>query len=182
VRSISFTPSVSGQSSASTVTIARDGDKRREEDNSGGKRVVYLDLPTGNFVLVPDEKIYAEMVGPGTFVRGQDDQDGFEEVYVHTAPIQSTYQNLGAETVNGTTTTKYKVTVNTETNGSVSESETLIWIDEALGMPVKSETHSEAGTRRMELSKVSLSVDKALFAIPKDYQKVEMQVLQQRIK
>jgi len=182
VRSISFTPSVSGQSSASTVTIARDGDQRREEDNSGGKRVVYLDLPAGNFVLVPDEKIYAEMVGPGTFVRGQDGQDGFEEVYVHTAPIQSTYQNLGAETVNGTTTTKYRVTVNSETNGSVSESETLIWIDEALGMPVKSETHSEAGTRRTELSKVSLRVDKALFAIPKDYQKVEMQVLQQRIK
>ena len=147
--------------------------------------MVYLDLPVGNFVLVPDEKIYAEMVGPGTVVRGQDGQDGqdgFEEVYVHTAPIQSTYQNLGAETVNGTTTTKYKVTVNSETNGSVSESETLIWIDEALGMPVKSETHSATGTRRMELSKVSLSVDKTLFVIPKDYQKVEMQVLQRRIK
>jgi len=180
-----FTPSDSGQSSTSTVTIARDGDKRREEDNSAGKRVVYLDLPEGNFVLIPDEKIYAETVGPGAFVRGQqgqESQDGFEEVYVHTAPIQSTYQNLGAETVNGTSTTKYKVTVNSETNGSVSESETLIWIDGALGMPVKSETHSAAGTRRMELSRVSLSVDKALFAIPKGYQKVEMQVLQQRIK
>jgi len=58
----------------------------------------------------------------------------------------------------------------------------LIWIDEALGMPVKSETHSAAGTRRMELSSISLSVDKALFAIPKGYQKVALQVLQQRIK
>lgn len=144
-----------------------------------------MDLPEGNFVLVPDEKIYAARVGPGAFVpaqEGREGQEGFEEVYVHTAPIQSTYQNLGAETVNGTTTTKYKVTVNGEANGSVSESETLIWIDEALGMPVKSETHSAAGTRRMELSKVLLSVDKALFAIPKGYQKVDIQVLQQRIK
>lgn len=144
--------------------------------------MVYLDLPAGNFVLVPGEKIYAEMAGPGTVLQGQDGQDSFEEVYVHTAPIQSTYQNLGVETVNGTTTTKYKVTVNSETNGSVSQSETLIWIDEALGMPVKSETHSATGTRRMELSKVSLSVDKTLFVIPKDYQKVEMQVLRHRIK
>lgn len=182
LRSITFTPGASGQSTASTITIARDGDKRREEDNSGNKSVVYLDLPDGTFVLLPDEKIYAERVGPSAFVRSQDGQDSFEEVYVHTAPIQSTYQNLGAETVNGTTTTKYKVTVNSATNSGVTESETLIWIDDGLGMPVKSETHSAAGTRTMELSKISLSVDKALFAIPKDYQKVEMQVLQQRIK
>jgi len=179
VRSIIFTSSNSGQSTANTITIARDGDKRREEDGSGNKTVVYLDLPDGNFVLFPDKKIYAEIIGPGTSVPTQ---EGFEEIYVHTAPIQSTYQNLGTETVNGTATTKYKVTVNSGASGGVSESETLIWIDEALGMPVKSETHSEAGTRTMELSRISLSVDKALFDLPKDYQKVEMQVLQQRIR
>ena len=179
VRSIRFTPSDTGQPIASSITIIRDGDKRREEDSSGKKRVVYLDLPNGNYVLVPDEKIYAAVIGP---VAAGSTEDGFEEAYVHTAPIQSAYQNLGAETVNGTATTKYKVTVNGSRNGSVIETETLIWIDDALGMPVKSETRSAAGIRMMELSKISLSVDKALFAIPKDYQKVDLKALQQRIR
>lgn len=163
---------------ASSITISRDGNKRREEDSSGNKRIVYLDLPDGNYVMVPDEKIYAAVIGPAA----GSTQDGFEEAYVHTAPIQSTYQNLGTETVNGTATTKYRVTVNGNSNASVIETETLIWIDDALGMPVKSETRSAAGIRTMELSRISLSVDKALFAIPQDYQKVDMKTLQQRIR
>jgi hypothetical protein len=139
---------------------------------------VYLDLPTGSFVLLPEEKIYAEMVGP---VMSSSTAEGFEEGFVHTAPIQSTYENLGTETLNGTTTTKYRVTVNSANNGNVTQSETLIWIDDVLGMPVKSVTRSPSGTRNMELSQVNLNVDKSLLEIPKGYQKVEMQVLQQRI-
>jgi hypothetical protein len=140
---------------------------------------VYLDLPTGSFVLLPEEKIYAEMVGPAA---SSSTAEGFEEGYVHSAPIQSTYENLGTETLNGTTTTKYKVTVNSANNGNVTQTETLIWIDDGLGMPVKSVTRSASGTRNMELSQVTLSVDKSLLEIPKGFQKVEMQVLQQRIR
>ena len=179
VRSITFAPTNEGQSSAAAITIVKDGDRRREEDKSSGKSVVYLNLPTGSFVLLPDEKLYAEMAGPAV---PSSTAEGFEEGYVHTAPIQSTYENLGAETLNGTTTTKYKVTVNSANHGNVSQSETLIWIDDVLGMPVKSVTRSASGTRNMELSQVTLSVDKSLLEIPKGYQKVEMQVLQQRIR
>jgi hypothetical protein len=161
------------------MTISREGENRREEDSSRNKRVVYLYLPAGSFVLLPDEKIYAESVGPTAPTLTP---EALEEVYVHTAPIQSTYENLGAETVNGTTTTKYKVTVNSAHTGSVSESETLIWIDDALGMPIKSVTRSQAGTRTMELTQITLKVDKNQFEIPKDYQKVDMEVLQQRIR
>ena len=179
VRSISFTPAGTGQPITSSITISRDGDKRREEDSSRNKIIVYLDLPDGNYVVVPDEKIYAAVIGPAA---AGSTEDGFEEGYVHTAPIQSTYENLGTETVNGMATTKYRVTVNGSSNASVIETETLIWIDDALGMPVKSETRSATGLRTMELSKISLSVDKALFAIPQDYQKVDMKTLQQRIR
>jgi outer membrane lipoprotein-sorting protein len=178
VRSITFAPN-EGQSSAAAITIVKDGDRRREEDKSSGQSVVYLDLPTGSFVLLPEEKIYAEMAGPAM---SSSTAEGFEEGYVHTAPIQSTYENLGTESLNGTTTTKYKVIVNSASNGNVTQSETLIWIDEALGMPVKSVTRSASGTRNMELSQVKLSVDKSLLEIPKGFQKVEMQVLQQRIR
>jgi outer membrane lipoprotein-sorting protein len=179
VRSITFAPTNEGQSSVATITIVKDGNRRREEDKSNGKTVVYLDLPSGSFVLLPEEKIYAEMVGPAM---SSSNAEEFEEGYVHTTPIQSTYENLGTETVSGTSTTKYKVTVNSTNNGNVTQSETLIWIDDALGMPVKSVTRSASGTRNMELSQVTLSVDKSLLEIPKGYQKVEMQELQQRIR
>jgi len=179
VRSITFAPTNEGQSSSAAITIVKDGDRRREEDKSNGKTVVYLDLPAGSFVLLPEEKIYAEIVGPST---SSATAEGFEEGYVHTAPIQSTYENLGTESLNGTTTTKYKVTVNSANNGNVTQSETLIWIDDGLGMPIKSVTRSASGTRNMELSQVKLSIDKSLLEIPKGFQKVEMQVLQQRIR
>lgn len=127
--------------------------------------------------MVPQEKIYAEITGPTSSASAP---EGLEEVYVHTAPIQSVYENLGTEMINGTNAIKYKVTVNSSNNGSVSQTETLIWIDEGLGMPVKSVTRSAAGTRTMELSQISQAVDRALFEIPKGFQKVEMKVLQQR--
>jgi hypothetical protein len=179
VRSTTFAPANEGQSSAATITIVKDGDRRREEDKLSGKSVVYLDLPTGSFVLLPEGKIYAQMVGPSM---SGSTAEGLEGGYIHTAPIQSTYENLGTETLNGTITTKYKVTVNNANNGNVTQSETLVWIDDVLGMPVKSVTRSPSGTRSMELSQVKLSVDKSLLEIPKGYQKVEMQVLQQRIR
>ena len=179
VRSITFAPTNEGQSSSAAITIVKDGDRRREEDKSNGKTVVYLDLPAGSFVLLPEEKIYAEIVGPST---SSATAEGFEEGYVHTAPIQSTYENLGTESLNGTITTNYKVTVNSSNNGNVTQSETLIWIDDGLGMPVKSVTRSASGIRNMELSQVKLSVDKSLLEIPIGFQKVEMQVLQQRIR
>ncbi|HSE32148.1 MAG TPA: hypothetical protein VLA93_11300 [Pyrinomonadaceae bacterium] len=179
VRSIIFAPANAGQSTESTTTIAREGDKRREEENSRDRTVVYLDVPAGTFMMLPDERIYAEVAGPAT---SNSTVGEFEEVYVHTAPIQSTYENLGTETVNGTTTTKYKVTVNSASPGNVSESETLIWVDDTLGMPIKSVTRSPSGTRTMELKQITLKVDKTQFDIPRDYQKVEMQVLQQRMR
>ena len=179
LRSITFTPADGGQARVTTTTIVREGNNRREEDNSRETKGVYLDVLAGSFLLLPDEKIYAEIVGP---TASSSVPEGLEEVYVHTAPIQSTYENLGSEILNGTTTTKYKVTVNSTNAGSVGENETLIWVDEALGMPVKTVTRSPAGTRTMELTQITLKVDKTQFEIPKDYRKVEMQLLQQRIR
>ena len=42
-----------------------------------------------------------------------------------------------------------------------------MWIDEALRMPIRSETKSSDGTRvTMELSEIELEVDKDLFQSP----------------
>ena len=179
VRSITFVPANGGQTVVSTIAIFRDGEARREENNSENKRVVYLDLPTGHFMLLPDERVYAPVEdGPTARL----DSDGSADLYLHTAPIQSSYENLGSEIVNGQNASKYKVTVNDASGRGVTESETMIWIDESIGMPVKSVTRSAAGTRTMELTRINLTVDKRIFEIPKDYRKIEPAALRDRLR
>ena len=182
VRSITFASSDGGDQTVTTVAILRDGEMRREEETSPGKRVVYLELSGERFLLLPDDKIYATVDGPSANTQVDAISEAQSGPYLHTAPIQSTYENLGTETINGNPATKYKVVVNNSSAGAVSQSETLIWVDEALGMPVKSITRSAAGTRTMELSQITLNIDRTLFEIPKDYQKVDMPQLRQRIR
>jgi outer membrane lipoprotein-sorting protein len=165
-----------------TTSIARDGDLRRSEEKSGNQEVVYLDLGGHNFTLLPQEKIYAEATAVPSSNQPEATADGPDENYVHTAPIESIYENLGTESINGQRCNKYRVVVKHAGDTTVSETETLIWIDEHLEMPVKSVTRSAAGTRTMELSAVTLSADKQLFEIPKDYKKVDAKALLERIR
>src|SRR6185295_10030210 len=82
----------------------------------------------------------------------------------------TSYQKLGNEVVAGRNTNKYRIVVNSPAPANVSQSETLMWIDEALQMPIKSETKSADGTRvTMELSQIKLEIDKDLFRVPEDY-------------
>lgn len=167
--------SANGQTVTSKNLIARDGDLRRAESQVGSKTIAYLERPEGRFVLLPDEKIYAE-VAPDTSLPANEDDDALErspEGLLHAETGRSSYQTLGKEAIGGRNADKYRVVVNAPSVGNVSVSETLIWIDEALKMPVKSETKSSDGTSvLMELSDISLEVDNVLFQIPKDYQKV----------
>jgi outer membrane lipoprotein-sorting protein len=92
---------------------------------------------------------------------------------LHTDTANSSYQKLGTESISGRNTEKYRVVVNSDNAANVSSSETLIWVDEALGMPIRSETKSSDGSRStMELSDISLEVDKNLFQVPNDYKKI----------
>jgi outer membrane lipoprotein-sorting protein len=57
-----------------------------------------------------------------------------------------------------------------------------MWIDEALQMPIRSETKSADGTRvTMEVTEIKLDVDGRLFAIPEDYQKIKFSELRKRL-
>ena len=183
VRSVTYAPASSGESVVTRNAIAKDGEMRREEETSASKRVVYLDLPAGRFLLLPKERVYA-LVNDDSATQNipSTEGDGPGDFYLHTGPIQSVYENLAQEDVNGRVATKYRVVVNNSGGQTVSNSETLIWVDERLGMPIKSVTTSSGGTRTMELSEVSLEVDKALFQIPPDYQKVDVRSLRLRLR
>lgn len=163
---------------ATTVTknlIARDGERRRDEPEMRPQRMVFIYGPEGKFLLLPEAKAFVELTDmdqPDTSAN-EDDTDASPDRLLHTGPITTRYQKIGAETVNGRGAQKYRVVVNSSADTNVSPNETLIWIDETLQMPIKSETNSGDGKRvTMELTEISLDVERALFVVPQDYRKI----------
>ena len=180
IRTITYTDST-GSAITHKTTIARSGIFRREEtENNDSGTLVFLESDKGRFILLPEQKIYSEMTNASPL-----DPTEFEsspERLLHPDAVSSVFQTLGSETVSGRNTTKYRVAVNTATGSNVTPSDTLIWIDESLGMPVKSETTAGDGSHvTMELSNIVLEVDKNLFQIPEDYVKVNATALRQRL-
>ena len=102
IRLMTFAPTTGGESVVTSITISKDGERRREEEISAGRRVVYLDVPDGRFLVLPDEKIYAPIVN-GLSKEPQSSAEPIAEISVHTSPSLSTYENLGTEIVNGKT-------------------------------------------------------------------------------
>ena len=165
-----------GDGSSSETFIARDGERRREEYGEGAGRRVYIELPEGRYMLLPSKKLYAE-VNTKTGSRGGGAEvppDFSPEKLLNESRPETVYERLGEENVNGRQTVKYRVTVrDPETGPTLIES--LIWVDERLGMPVKSETTSFGTHVTMELRDLRETVDARLFELPADYKKVTLE-------
>ena len=186
----STTPSLANQTSK--ILIARDGVKRREEYLSPDhEHMVYLETSAGRLILLPDSKVYAMLESDQNESRGAPTDPAGESAVVSTDELLNEidpgakYQSLGTEVLGGRATTKYRVTTAKSLRETNRQSETLIWIDETLGMPVRSETTegSESSVKViMELKDISLTVDEHLFEIPGDYKKVAFDLIQQQRK
>jgi outer membrane lipoprotein-sorting protein len=169
-----------GETLVSKNMIARDGESRRDETETAGRRVVYLTLREGRFILLPDEKLFAS-VSHGTEDTEEESETSPDRL-LHVESITTGYQKLGAETIGARNLQKYRVVVNNSAGQSVSVGETLLWFDETLHMPVRTESTSPDGTRTtMELSDIVLNVSAELFQLPKDFQNIEFQRLQERL-
>ncbi|MBA3514427.1 MAG: hypothetical protein H0T77_08635 [Pyrinomonadaceae bacterium] len=173
----------SSVSQSNQVLIARDGEKRREEYSAGASgQIVYLEVHAGRFILLPNNKLYADLstasnqTDPGGRPYGSSDDSPSlsPEQLLNEAHGPATYEKLGIETLAGRLTTKYRVVM---VAGADSQNETLIWIDEALGMPVRSEATSRSSGYSskvtMELKDLKLEVDERLFSWPPDHRKVQ---------
>jgi hypothetical protein len=172
-----------GETLVTKTSVARDGESRRNESTVASKAIVYLDVPEGKFVLLPDEKVYADLTDEGRISADQN-EEGLEsspDALLHTEAGNTSYQRMGAESVAGRNANKYRIVVNSPGPANVSQSETLMWIDEALQMPIKSETKSGGTHVTMEVSEIKLEVDKSQFTIPEGYQKVTFTELRKRL-
>jgi outer membrane lipoprotein-sorting protein len=184
VRTINVTDS-SGKSVVTKTVIARYEELRREmTENGSGQEIVLLDSDQGRLILFTQAKIYSEANSATPSGVNPDPQlvETSPDRLLHSEPGVTSYQKLGTESVSGREATKYRVVVNISAAGNVSRSETLIWVDESLGMPIKSETKgSDGSSTLMEISNIVLEVDKALFQIPQGYERVANAELRRRL-
>jgi hypothetical protein len=176
-------PGMKGLATAETL-ITRDGEKRRvDTEIVRGMKVSYLQLASGRYMLVPAKKIYTEFNPNGEGGNPASSKgmspDFAPDKLLNQSMGGASYEKLGAEDLNGRATVKYRVTVGGQPGAAqAAKTESLIWIDEALGMPVKFESTSVGGPRNgakytMELRDIKLDVDPSLFEVPTDYKKVD---------
>jgi outer membrane lipoprotein-sorting protein len=178
VRTIT-TVTAAGETHVTKTSVARDGESRRNESET-----VYLDVPEGKYVLLPGKKVYADLTDQSRISADQDEEglNASPDALLQNDVGSTSYQKLGSEVIAGRKANKYRIVVNSSATANVSQSETVMWIDEALQMPVRSETKSADGTRvTMELSEIRLEVDKNLFTIPGDYKKLAFSELRKRL-
>jgi outer membrane lipoprotein-sorting protein len=169
-----------GTNQVSKTLIAKDGPLRREELLEPA-RVVYVYLPQGMFMLAPEARIYAEANTASESTPGATPLDEPEPV-LREGGSQTLYRPLGHEDLNGRRLQKYQIVVNSNAVKDVSTFETLVWVDEELGMPVRTEIRSGDNRTVIELTEISRDVDKKLFEIPENYRKVTGEEIRELMK
>jgi hypothetical protein len=164
----------------SRVVVARDGELRREDyEMTPGVKISYLQIPAGRYRLLHSKKVYAELKSDeSSSAPGQTPNlpsDFSPDRLLNASRTEARYEKLGAEEVNGRNTTKYRVTIKSgigEAKDAVTEN--LIWVDETLGVPIKTETTQPGGSRyTMEVQDIKQEVDASVFALPPDYKRVD---------
>ena len=161
------------------TVIARDGERRREDYETVGGTISFLQLPNGTYLLLPEKKLYAELKPDGSSAPDVQSQNA-PPVYstdklLNEERPEARYEKLGAETLNGREAVKWRVTLPGKTGASADATiENLIWVDESLGMPIKSEmTVGGRAKYSMELRDIKETVDPGAFDLPADYKRVE---------
>ena len=163
------------------VRLVRDGAQRREEyETVAGGWIAYLETFRGRFVLLPADKLYADLSEASDDAKLselQTDSESMQSNYIlHESNVAPRYEKLGNETIDGRQTVKYRVIVS-RSNNATPANERVIWVDEVLGMPVKTELIDRQGMRSarvlVQLTDIRTDVDLTQFEIPGDYRKVK---------
>src|SRR5947207_10953497 len=165
--------------------IGRDGDNRREEQNlERSQQTIYIESAAGHFLLLPAQKIYVSLSSTSerpTDSSDDDLADAFSpDRLLHEFAETTHYQRAGIEMIGARKTSKYFVTVGEP--GADPQTSSVIWVDDELGMPIKSETRDQAGVSTMELMEISRDLDAHLFEVPGDYKAVDFATFQTELR
>ena len=149
-------------------------------------QVTYLEKPEMRYLILPSRSQYVEL---------SPDALGFQlgNVMTPSAMVEhlkprTQYENLGTETINGRTATKYRFvgTTDTHTQAGTVQSDTFVYVDEATGLPLRADLNfasTNGGTANgvLETHDINLNPDPKLFTLPAGYKKMTTEELKQQI-
>jgi hypothetical protein len=192
----SLTMTITGQGSANnkqgtlqpqTIEFGRMGTDRRWSFNLPViGQIIYLEKPSMPYLILPSRSQYVEL-SPNDI--------GFKlgNVMTPSAMVEqlkprTQTENLGTETINGRTATKYRFTgtKDTGTQAGTVQSDAYVYIDEATGLPLRADLNfasstGGAATGVLETRDINLNPDPKLFTVPADYKKMTAEELKQQI-
>lgn len=151
------------------IFLARNKDKRRYDADFGTpSQVTNLTATSGVYKILPGRKIYTDNPN-GTQPVEENNSELLSSGWL-AGPAAAKFFNLGAENE----LTKYRVVLGEAENAGA---ETIIFVDEKLGLPVRQEFYSLIDGQRtltmtVELKNLKLEAEDALFVVPADYKKV----------
>lgn len=152
--------------------IARNGNLRRYDFNYGQKiQVSVVQTADGkSFVVFQNKKIYAENSKDATAQSLENPFDFLTTEWLNQK-ADARFERLDAE--NGFM--KYRVSL-----GDNQIAESIIWVDENTGLPVRQEFYSTSGEQRslnftFEMKNFKPQTDALLFEVPKDFHKVSVE-------
>jgi hypothetical protein len=158
-------------SGESKIFSARTGANRRLDYNFGEKDQVTFLKTDKNYLMFPARKIFAENTAKDIL------------------PVESWADFLTTEWLNSKTDVRF-FNEGRENNlakyrarfgdAEIARSESLIFVDETVNLPVKQEFYSVAGeqktlTMTIELKNLKLEAGAELFSVPKDFRKVSIE-------
>lgn len=151
---------------------ARSGDNRRYDFGSGQKSSVSVVQTADNksYLIFRDKKIYAENF-TGELVQDAENPFDFLTAELLGQKADAKFEALGAE--GGAL--KYRASL-----GENQLAESIIWVDENNGLPVKQEFYSTNSEQRtlnftFEMKNFKPQAEAGLFEIPKDFRKVSVE-------
>lgn len=152
--------------------VARNGNNRRYDYDFSAKNQVSVVQTDKFYTIFADKKIYTETVLTQS-VSAQENWTSFLTNELLNEKTDAEFTKIGTEN----NLTQYRVNFGSAEN---AKSETLIFVDENISLPIKQEFYSlENGQRiltmTIELRNFKAEAENDLFAVPKDFKKVSAQ-------
>lgn len=159
---------IDGQKTENKTFVARIGERRLSVFNAGGANEIASLAIDGKVLRINRErKIYTEETG-GAAIENAGETENFIAAQWLNLKTPAQFENLGAQN----DLTQFRVRADDNQN-----SETLVFVDENLKLPVRQEFFTLSGEQKtltysVELKNFKPEADETLFEIPKEYKKV----------
>ena len=172
-----------------TNFVARDGVNRRLDFEIGGKQISRLETADGKQIIsLPKQKVYAEIASSDeNFIKNAPAESSLTHL-LYAKPLGAKFEKIGTEEISGRQTTKYLIVFERINQIENVGTETIIWADENLSLPIKTEITAlvdgkpNGAKSVVELREIKTEIDSQIFAVPSDYRKISPQEMREIIK